>query len=96
MLPVLQYIHYHYTAVPVIVVDRHHIDADLGPNPTFNFDADPDPSFLFDPDQHQVLHMFEDRKFLFLLIFTQQCQFTLLYISRQRLSVIIFNFLYCG
>jgi hypothetical protein len=27
----------------VRVVDRRHLDADAGPDPTYHFDADPDP-----------------------------------------------------
>ncbi len=38
------------TAVPAIVVDRHHVYVDPDPDPTFYFDGDPDPSFHFEAD----------------------------------------------
>ncbi len=58
------------------VVDQHRFDTDpdLDPDPTFHFDADPDPC----PTVPQVIHQLENYNFL--LIFSQEWQFTLFYL----------------
>jgi|688.fasta_scaffold718990_1 hypothetical protein len=58
-------------------MDPHRFDADL--DPAFHFDAVPD------PDPSQVLHMLADYLFCF-NFYSQQCQFTLFYLSPQRHS----------
>jgi hypothetical protein len=61
------------------VVDRHRFEADPDPDPTFHFDADPDP----DPDIFpSFTHIGNQEKILD--FYSQQCQFKLIYLSRQR------------
>jgi hypothetical protein len=60
-------------------VDGHRFDANPHPDPTFHFDADPDPNSDPTPSFTYV-----GKSGNFLYIFLQQCQSTLLYLSRQR------------
>ncbi len=58
-------------------MDRHRSDAD--PNPDFLFDADPDP----DPDP-TLNSLNVGKPEIILDFYSQQCQFTLFYLSGQR------------
>jgi hypothetical protein len=69
----------------VVLVDRHHNDADLDQDPTFHFNANPDP----DPTPILLNHNF----FILNTSFSQQCQFTMFFFSVVVNGAMIFNFL---